>query len=76
MRKVIIPEANKKDLEEIPDLIKEKLEIITVKHMDRVLDVALVPKALEEDLPSEDAIEYLPAVERKTWPDAVHGSTQ
>jgi ATP-dependent Lon protease len=40
--KVLIPEENAKDLAEIPDNIKAKLEIIPVRWIDQVLDVALV----------------------------------
>ncbi len=39
--KVLIPEENEKDLAEIPDNIKEKLEIIPVRWIDQVLEVAL-----------------------------------
>ncbi len=39
--KVLIPEENAKDLAEIPDNIKAKLEIIPVRWIDQVLDVAL-----------------------------------
>jgi len=44
--KVLIPMENKKDLEEIPDKILKKVEIIPVENMDQVLKEALV---LEED---------------------------
>ncbi|MCP4981437.1 MAG: endopeptidase La [Gammaproteobacteria bacterium] len=40
--KVLIPEENEKDLAEIPDNIKAKLEIIPVRWIDQVLEVALV----------------------------------
>ncbi|HZJ83577.1 MAG TPA: endopeptidase La [Clostridia bacterium] len=39
--KVLIPESNVKDLEEIPENIKEKIEIVAVKYMDEVLQHAL-----------------------------------
>ncbi len=38
---VLIPEENEKDLAEIPDNIKAKLEIIPVRWIDQVLEVAL-----------------------------------
>ena len=38
---VLIPEENQKDLVEIPDNIKGKLEIKTVRWIDEVLQVAL-----------------------------------
>ena len=39
---VLIPEDNVKDLAEIPDNIKEGLEIVPVSHVDEVLERALV----------------------------------
>jgi ATP-dependent Lon protease len=39
--KVLIPEENEKDLAEIPDNIKAKLEILPVRWIDQVLEVAL-----------------------------------
>ena len=38
---VIIPEENSKDLVEIPKNIKEKLDIIPVKWIDQVLEIAM-----------------------------------
>ncbi len=52
---VIIPEENVKDLQEIPENVKNKLEIVPVKWIDRVLEVALerVPQALPDDEPAK-----------------------
>lgn len=44
IKTVIIPESNEKDLEEIPDEIKDNLKIIPVKHMDQVIDIAFERK--------------------------------
>jgi ATP-dependent Lon protease len=41
IKTVLIPEENVKDLTEIPDNIKNKLEIVPVKWIDKVLEVAL-----------------------------------
>ncbi len=38
---IIVPDKNRKDLEEIPKKVKENLNFIFVKHMDEVLKVAL-----------------------------------
>ena len=48
---VIIPEENAKDLAEIPDNVKNKLNIIPVARMDQVLEIALVrmPLRIEWD---------------------------
>ena len=42
IRTVIIPEDNKKDLEEIDPDVRAALEFVTTDHVDRILDVALV----------------------------------
>jgi ATP-dependent Lon protease len=44
IKKVLIPEKNVKDLEEIPDNVKKSIEIIPVKTVDEVLENALVEK--------------------------------
>jgi ATP-dependent Lon protease len=41
IKTVMIPEENVKDLVEIPDNIKNKLEIVPVKWIDKVLEIAL-----------------------------------
>ena len=41
IKTVLIPEENVKDLAEIPDNVKNRLEIIPVKWIDKVLEVAL-----------------------------------
>jgi ATP-dependent Lon protease len=41
IKTVLIPEENVKDLTEIPDNIKNRLEIVPVKWIDKVLEVAL-----------------------------------
>ena len=42
IKKVLIPEENKKDLVEVPKTILENMEVISVKNVDEVLKVALV----------------------------------
>ena len=42
IKTVLIPHENERDLKEIPDNIKAQLEIIPVKWVDEVIDVALV----------------------------------
>jgi ATP-dependent Lon protease len=41
IKTVLIPDENVKDLAEIPDNIKNRLEIVPVKWMDQVLELAL-----------------------------------
>ncbi|MBL8431313.1 MAG: hypothetical protein JNK80_02870, partial [Dechloromonas sp.] len=47
----LIPEENVKDLTEIPDNIKNKIEIVPVKWIDQVLERALERKP--EGLPEQ-----------------------
>ena len=51
IRTALIPEENVKDLAEIPDNIKNAIEILPVKWIDRVLDLALERKP--EPLPDD-----------------------
>ncbi len=48
IKKVIIPEGNQKDLQEVPDNILKGLEIMPVKHMDDVLAEALMGTTRED----------------------------
>ena len=52
IKKVLIPEGNVKDLTEIPDNIKNRLEIQPVKWIEQVLEAALerMPVPLSEDV--------------------------
>jgi len=43
IKKVIIPERNKRELSEVPPAVRKPLEIITVKSIDQVFDRMLVP---------------------------------
>ncbi|MCK0714763.1 endopeptidase La [Chromohalobacter sarecensis] len=45
IKTVLIPEENRRDLKEVPDNIKDALDIRPVKWIDEVLDAALVGKA-------------------------------
>ncbi len=57
VKTVLIPEENRKDLPEIPDNVKEGLEIIPVSHVREVLEHALVekPEPIEWDEAAEEA---------------------
>jgi len=58
IKTVMIPAENVKDLTEIPDNVKNYLEIIPVKWIDQVLEVALerVPEALPEEPPAQAVV--------------------
>ena len=57
VKTVLIPAENEKDLPEIPDNVKEGLEIIPVHHVSEVLRHALVrqPEPIEWDEAAEEA---------------------
>ena len=56
IKTVLIPQENEKDLPEIPDNVKEGLEIIPVSHVSEVLKLALVrePEPVEWDEAAEE----------------------
>jgi ATP-dependent Lon protease len=62
IRTVLIPEDNVKDLQEIPENAKSNLEIVPVRWIDRVLEVALesIPVPLPEEEPAAKPAEAPP----------------
>ena len=71
LKTVLIPEENAKDLADIPDSVKNGLEIIPVSRMDQVLRHALLrqPEPIEWDEAAADAARK-PAVAAE---DDAHG---
>lgn len=53
IKTVLIPEENVKDLQDIPENVKNSLEIVPVRWIDRVLEIAL--ETMPEALPEEEA---------------------
>lgn len=49
IKKILLPFDCGKDLEDIPDKIKKKMEFVLVKKMDEVLDHALVKKVVDHE---------------------------
>lgn len=49
IKKVLLPMANKKDLVEIPDNVKKKIEFVLVDSMEQVLNHALLKKDEEDE---------------------------
>jgi ATP-dependent Lon protease len=47
IRQVLFPKANEKDLEEVPQEAKQRLQFTPVSEIDEVLEIALLPKAAE-----------------------------
>jgi len=60
LKKVLIPEENAKDLADIPDNVKNALEIVPVSRMEEVLKHALTrmptPITWEEELPAKTSV--------------------
>ena len=48
VRRVLIPRDNEKDLRDIPKAVREKMEILSVEHMDEVLTLSLAVSGPEE----------------------------
>jgi ATP-dependent Lon protease len=70
IRTVLIPEENVKDLQEIPENVKNGLEIVPVKWIDQVLDIALQDKPVA--LVEEETGASAPAPSApKAMPDAI-----
>jgi ATP-dependent Lon protease len=70
IKTVLIPQENVKDLAEIPDNIKNRLEIHPVKWIDQVLEMALERKP--EALPEKTEAAPVPAVEQAPAPAIKH----
>lgn len=66
IKTVLIPQENAKDLQEIPENVKNGLEIIPVKWIDQVLQVALVRQPVplaDDETAATPAAPATPAVE-------------
>jgi ATP-dependent Lon protease len=72
IKTVLIPVENEKDLAELPDNVKDGLEIIPVKHVSEVLKLALIdtPEPIEWDEEAEEAAAAL-----KVSQDTAAGAT-
>ncbi|NDV51587.1 MULTISPECIES: endopeptidase La [Roseobacteraceae] len=74
IKTVFIPEENEKDLAELPENVKTGLEIIPVKHVSEVLEMALIgkPEPIEWDEEAEEAAAALRANEDKATGATAH----
>jgi len=68
---VLIPDDNTKDLAEIPDNIKEKLDIRSVKWIDEVLQVALTHLPVPLPVVEAKAPEAIASEKRRRRPPRV-----
>jgi ATP-dependent Lon protease len=78
IKRVIIPERNVKDLQDVPDQARREMEIIPVKRMDELLGLALteIPEALRgileargEPIPG-NVPQIMPPAVKKTPPES------
>ena len=61
---MLLPSENGKDIDDVPDTVRDEIEMTTVSHLDEVLSLALKPRdgkvlfhAMPKDAPGiEDAI--------------------
>ncbi len=67
---MLIPEENVKDLAEIPDNVKNAIEIVPVRWIDKVLELALERKP--EPLPEEEAKPAEVADKAKAQVEMIH----
>jgi ATP-dependent Lon protease len=69
IKTVLIPEENAKDLQEIPDNVKQGLEIVPVKWIDKVLEVAL--ERVPTPLPDEEPVAAAPLAKAPDAPASI-----
>ena len=69
---VLIPHENEKDLAEIPQNIREGLEIVPVKHIDEVLRLALTEELSAIDWTDADELAAMPPPGVAPVSDTVH----
>ena len=70
---MLIPQDNEKDLVEIPDNVKDGLDIVAVSHVDEVIKYALVeePEPIEWDPNYDDEQKSSPITENDGTSGAV-----
>jgi ATP-dependent Lon protease len=71
IKTVLIPAENEKDLADIPQPIKDGLEIVPVSHVDEVLTRALATPVVPIDWTEADELATVPAPELASAPDEV-----
>ncbi|MBE3586219.1 endopeptidase La [Desulfofundulus thermocisternus] len=76
---VILPRDNRKELDEIPANVRNRMQFIEVEHMDEVLQVALLDKEEAPETaelgssPGEvEEVSYQPVIPVKEDPSAIH----
>ena len=66
LKTIIIPKRNTKDLVEVPKRARSDLRIVSVEHMDQVLDIALFQTRVKPDLTKHMSTRTRNGVEKTT----------
>jgi ATP-dependent Lon protease len=74
IKTVLIPEENAKDLQDIPANVKDGLEIVPVRWIDKVLEIAL--EKMPTPLPDEDVTTSPAVVETTPTPGGLSASVK
>jgi len=56
LKKVILPDRNRKDLEDVPANVKQDLEFHFIKRVDEIIEVAICAKKEDKVLPNPDEV--------------------
>jgi ATP-dependent Lon protease len=64
LKKVILPDRNQKDLDDVPANVREGMEFLFIKRVDDVVDLAIGPKKSDEVVVPPGTPEEGPQVER------------
>jgi ATP-dependent Lon protease len=62
MNLVILPEENKKDIRDIPKAVRSRIKLVTVRHMDEVIPLALTRDIRKGDAESATIVDPLQAI--------------
>lgn len=78
IKTVLIPEENAKDLQDIPENVKNGLEIVPVKWIDKVLEIALekMPEPLSDEEVAASAAAMAELAKQRTPAPASEGSVK
>ncbi|ADU37605.1 endopeptidase La [Variovorax paradoxus] len=76
IKTVLIPEENAKDLQDIPENVKNGLEIVPVKWIDKVLEIALekMPEPLSDEEVAASAAAVAELAKQRAGTPAAEGS--
>jgi len=78
IKTVLIPEENAKDLQDIPENVKNGLEIVPVKWIDKVLEIALekMPEPLSDEEVAASAAAVAELAKQRAAAPAAEGSVK